>query len=160
MDVPVELRQLGYFVAVAEELHFGRAAERLHMSQSPLSRAIRELGLVLFVRTTRRVELTAAGSALLERSRRALAEVDAAVDEARRAADGDRGVLTIGYGPFSRPLVTRIVEEVAAERPELQVRLDEDVTPELLRRVAARACCGSGAGDPRLRRVATASASR
>src|SRR5207237_4306893 len=141
VDVPVELRQLRYFVAVAEELHFGRAAERLHMSQSPLSRAIRELerelGLVLFVSTTRRVELTAAGSALLERSGRALAEVDAGVDEARRAADGDRGVLTVGYGPFSRPLVTRIVEEVAAERPELEVRPDEDVTPDLLSRSAS-----------------------
>jgi hypothetical protein len=81
VDVPIELRQLRYFVAVAEELHFGRAAERLHMSQSPLSRAIRELerelGLVLFVRTTRPVELTAAGSALLEHARRALTEVDA-----------------------------------------------------------------------------------
>jgi DNA-binding transcriptional LysR family regulator len=87
VELPVELRQLRYFVAVAEELHFGRAADRLHMSQSPLSRAIRELerelGVVLFVRTTRRVELTPAGAALLERARRALSEVDLAVDEAR-----------------------------------------------------------------------------
>ena len=89
MNVSIELRQLRYFVAVAEELHFGRAAERLHMSQSPLSRAIRELerdlGVVLFVRTTRRVELTAAGSVLLERSRRALAEIDGAIADARRS---------------------------------------------------------------------------
>jgi DNA-binding transcriptional LysR family regulator len=142
VDVPVELRQLRYFVAVAEELHFGRAAERLHMSQSPLSRAIRELerelDLVLFIRTTRHVELTAAGSALLEHARRALTEVDAAVGDARHAAEPDRGILRVGYGPFSRSLATRIVEEVGAHRPELQVRLDEDMTPELLQRVAAR----------------------
>ena len=85
VSTSIELRQLRYFVAVAEELHFGRAAERLHMSQSPLSRAIRELerdlGVVLFVRTTRSVELTASGSVLLERSRRALAEIDARIGE-------------------------------------------------------------------------------
>lgn len=89
----VEVRQLRYFVAVAEELHFGRAAERLHMSQSPLCRAIRELerdlGVVLFVRTTRRVELTAAGSLLLERTRRALAEIDGAVAEAGQSVRPD-----------------------------------------------------------------------
>ena len=88
VETSIELRQLRYFVAVAEELHFGRAAERLHMSQSPLSRAVRDLerqlGLVLFVRTTRRVELTPAGDALLGGARRALAELDAAVADARR----------------------------------------------------------------------------
>ena len=93
VEASIELRQLRYFVAVAEALHFGRAAERLHMSQSPLSRAIRdlerELGLVLFVRTTRRVELTAAGSVLLERSRRALIEIDGAIADARRAVGPD-----------------------------------------------------------------------
>src|SRR5246500_5828781 len=103
MNFPVELRQLRYFVAVAEELHFGRAAARLHMSQSPLSRAIRELerdlGLVLFVRTTRRVELTPAGSLLLERSRRALAGIDGAGADARRGSQGDARGLGLGYGP-------------------------------------------------------------
>jgi DNA-binding transcriptional LysR family regulator len=141
MDLPVDLRELRYFVAVAEELHFGRAAERLHMSQSPLSRAIRdlerELGVVLFVRTTRRVELTPAGTALLERARRALAEIDAAVDEARRVAKPDRGVLGVGYTPFTRSQATRIAEELKRQRPELELRLEEDVTPELLRQVAS-----------------------
>jgi DNA-binding transcriptional LysR family regulator len=141
MELPVQLRQLRYFVAVAEELHFGRAAERLHMSQSPLSRAIRELerelGLVLFVRTTRRVELTPAGSALLERARRALAEIEAAVDDARHAAEPEAGVLSIGYTPFTRLQATRITEALRSERPELELRLEEDVTPELLRQVAS-----------------------
>jgi DNA-binding transcriptional LysR family regulator len=77
MGATVELRQLRHFVAVAEELHFGGGAQRLHMAQSPLSRAIRELerelGIVLFVRTTRRVELTPAGNVLLEGARRARA---------------------------------------------------------------------------------------
>src|ERR671925_531841 len=97
----MELRQLSYFVTVAEELHFGRAAERLHISQSPLSRAIRELerdlGVVLFVRTTRRVELTAAGRLLLERSRRALAEIDGAIADARRSMQTEEAVLVLGY---------------------------------------------------------------
>ena len=97
MSAPVELRQLRYFVAVAEELHFARAAERLHMSQSPLSRAIRELerdlGVVLFTRTTRRVELTTAGAVLLDRARPALAEIDGAVADARRSGGANADVL-------------------------------------------------------------------
>jgi DNA-binding transcriptional LysR family regulator len=140
VEHPIDLRLLRYFVAVAEELHFGRAADRLHMSQSPLSRAIRELerevGVVLFVRTTRRVELTPAGAALLERSRRALAEIDGAVDEARRADRPQPGVVTIGYGPFSRTLVQSIADAVEAAAPELTVRLEEGVAPELTERVA------------------------
>jgi DNA-binding transcriptional LysR family regulator len=141
VEPPVELRQLRYFVAVAEELHFGRAADRLHMSQSPLSRAIRELerdvGVVLFVRSTRRVELTPAGAALLERARRALTEVELAVEEARRAGGPERGVVTIGYAPFSRSLVRRIAAAVAAAGSELEVRLEEGVAPELAGRVAS-----------------------
>jgi DNA-binding transcriptional LysR family regulator len=135
VDAPVELRQLRYFVAVAEELHFGRAAERVHMSQSPLSRAIRELerhlGVVLFVRTTRRVELTPAGAAFLEHARRALAEVDLAVDRARGAGERRRRAVAVGHGPLSRTAAARIAGELA-----LPARLEEDLAPELLRRVA------------------------
>ena len=92
--------------------------------------------MVLFVRTTRRVELTPAGTALLERARPALAEIDAAVDEARRVAEPDRGILGVGYTPFTRLQATRIAEELKRQRPELELRLEEDVTPELLRQVA------------------------
>ncbi|MET3985660.1 LysR substrate-binding domain-containing protein [Streptomyces sp. PvR034] len=85
----VEVRQLRYFVAVAEELHFGRAAERLGMAQPPLSRAIRELerqlGVRLFERTTRQVNLTAAGEVLLRDARTALEAVTAATRRAREA---------------------------------------------------------------------------
>jgi DNA-binding transcriptional LysR family regulator len=106
------------------------------MSQSPLSRAIRdlerELGLVLFVRTTRRVELTAAGSVLLERSRQALIEIDGAIADARRAVGPDSGVLAIGYGPFSGAVVTRIAEETAASGAGFTLRLQEEVTPDSL----------------------------
>ena len=136
VDLQIELRPLRYFVAVAEELHFGRAAERLYMSQSPLSRAIRELerdlGLVLFRRTTRQVELTPAGEALLVRARRALAEVQLGVEDARRAAGQDATVAHIGHGPLSRGIAARVGAALGG------ALLDEDVSPELLRRVAAR----------------------
>lgn len=142
VDSPIELRQLRYFVAVAEELHFGRAAERLHMSQSPLSRAIRDLerdlGVVLFVRTTRRVELTEAGTVLLRRARPALAEIDGAIADTRRADEPNAGILAIGSGPFSGAVATRLVEALGAWHPELSARIEEGITPESLRRIGAR----------------------
>jgi DNA-binding transcriptional LysR family regulator len=135
----VELRQLRYFVAVAEELHFGRAAERLHMSQSPLSRSIRDLeralGVVLFVRTTRRVELTPAGSQLFERARKALAEIDGALADARSRTGSGDGVVRLGYGPFSGEAAARIVDVLRAGSPPLSPRLEQEVTLDSLRRV-------------------------
>src|SRR5690625_7877051 len=96
----MNLRQMRYFVAVAEERHFGRAAARLHMAQPPLSQQIRsledDLGVQLLRRTTRRVELTEAGAAYLERAREILAAVDAAGHEARRVAAGSVGRLAVG----------------------------------------------------------------
>jgi DNA-binding transcriptional LysR family regulator len=97
----LELRQLRYFVTVAEELHFGRAAARLHMTQPPLSQAIAALeellGAPLFVRNRRTVELAPAGSALLPEARRLLAEADALPALARRAAAGEAGRLSLAF---------------------------------------------------------------
>src|SRR6266487_783899 len=98
----VELRHLRYFVAVAEELNFSRAAERLHMAQPPLSVAIRQLeqevGTALLTRTTGDVRLTDAGKAFLEGARAAtLAEADRTVAEARRASAGELGRLRIAF---------------------------------------------------------------
>jgi len=97
----MELRQLRYFVAVAEELHFGRAAERLGIAQPPLSRQIQrlevELGFELFDRSRRRVELRPAGAVLLERAHDVLERLDEAVREARRTSSGKRGRVVVGY---------------------------------------------------------------
>jgi DNA-binding transcriptional LysR family regulator len=101
-----ELRHLRYFIAVAEELNFSRAAKRLRMAQPPLSVAIRqleqEIGTSLFIRSSREVRLTEAGSALLPGARRTLAEADAAVSAAQRAAAGEVGSLRVGYNWSAR----------------------------------------------------------
>lgn len=97
----IDFRRLRYFVAVAETLHFGRAAARLHMSQPPLSRQIqqleRETGALLFRRSKRRVELTDAGVYLLEQARRMLAEADTLAARTRRVESGESGRLTLGF---------------------------------------------------------------
>jgi DNA-binding transcriptional LysR family regulator len=106
LDGLPELRHLRYFVTVAEELNFSRAATRLHMAQPPLSVAIRqlerELGTDLFVRTSREVRLTDAGHAFLDGARRTLAEADRAVDAAKRAAAGELGQLRLGFSWSAR----------------------------------------------------------
>ena len=108
----IELRSLRQFLAVAEELHFGRAAERLHMTQPPLTQAIQkleaELGAPLFERSSRRVSLSAAGQALLPAARKLLADAQELAGLARAAAAGQRGrvrlgfVSTVGYGELPR----------------------------------------------------------
>lgn len=119
------LHHLRYFVTVAEERHFGRAAERLHMAQPPLSQQIRrleaELGVELFVRTTRRVDLTAAGAAYLERARAILASVDGAADEARRVAAGTVGHVAIGcVGSATYSLLPALSRRLADELPGVE----------------------------------------
>jgi DNA-binding transcriptional LysR family regulator len=126
----IELRPLRQFVAVAEELHFGRAAERLHMTQPPLSMAIqaleRTLGAPLFVRSQRTVALSAAGSALLPEARRLLAAADNLPRQAQAAAAGRLGrlrlafVSSIAYGPLPGWL-----QSFRKAEPQVQLQLRE-----------------------------------
>jgi DNA-binding transcriptional LysR family regulator len=138
----VELRQLRYFVAVAEELHFRRAAERLHISQPPLSQQIRaledELGFGLLVRTRRRVELTPAGAAFLRDARTILTELEGAVAGARRIDAGQTGRLRISFvGSALLSIVPGTVERFRAARPGVELELRERATVDQLRAVRA-----------------------
>src|SRR5262245_44123978 len=112
----MELRHLRYFVAVAEALSFARAAERLHLSQPPLSRQIRaledELGTPLFARTKRSVRLTPAGAALLPEARRLLRDADGLKAGARQVAAGEVGTLALG---FISVAADNLLPEVAPE---------------------------------------------
>ena len=131
----MELRHLRYFVAVAEECHFGRAARRLHIAQPPLSQQIKqleaELGVQLLTRSTRRVDLTPAGERYLERARSILANVDAARDEARLIRDGRMGRVTIGFtGSATYELLPRMSRMLRTELPDLELDLrGELLTP-------------------------------
>lgn len=122
----MKLHQLRYFVAVAEELHFGRAASRLRMAQPPLSRQIHELenelASPLFIRAKRHVELTDAGRILLQEARVALAQVDRAADAARRAGQGEIGQLVLGVVPtVDAQVFTRMLRTFAARYPKVQI---------------------------------------
>jgi DNA-binding transcriptional LysR family regulator len=138
----MELRQLRYFVAVAEELHFRRAAERLHVSQPPLSHQIAaleaELGCRLLERNRRRVELTPAGAAFLSRARRLLGELEVAADTARSIDAGRLGVLRVSFvGSALMSVVPALVQRFRAERPRVAIELHERSTAEQLRALRA-----------------------
>lgn len=122
----MELRHLRYFRAVAEELHFGRAAQRLHIAQPPLSQQIKqledELGVALLTRSTRRVELTPAGADYLRRTIAILDSVDAAGRRAQRIADGRFGQLSIGcVGSATYSLLPQLVRALGDELPDVEV---------------------------------------
>jgi DNA-binding transcriptional LysR family regulator len=123
----LEVRQLRYFVAVAEELHFGRAAERLGMAQPPLSRAIREierqLGVTLMERTTRRVTLTHAGEILLRDARTALDAVTAAARRARHAGQPEPSLRLALKADYDGGLLPQILAAYQSEAAALPVEL-------------------------------------
>ncbi|MEE1921752.1 LysR substrate-binding domain-containing protein [Pseudomonas sp. 148P] len=138
----MELRHLRYFIAVAEELHFGRAAEALGISQPPLSQQIQaleqELGARLFDRTNRRVALSEAGRLFLEEARQVLAQVDKAADVARRAQLGELGEMKIGFtssAPFNSSIPKAIYsfrQRFPAVHLNLQEMSSRDVADALL----------------------------
>lgn len=141
----MELRHLRYFVAVAEALHFRRAAEKLGIQQPPLSMQIRqleaEIGTPLFRRAQRRVELTDAGRSFLEDARSLLAQAQAAAGRARRAALGEHGRLRVGMinsAPF-HPLILRILREYRERHAGVAMTLEETSTPDLAERIRANA---------------------
>lgn len=125
----MELRHLRYFVTLAEELNFGRAARRLHMAQPPLSRQIQsleqELGTPLFERLLRGLRLTPAGEEMLAGARRVLAEVERAVERARGAARGETGRVMLAHSSAAEhgSLVAALVHTMAELHPGVQVEL-------------------------------------
>ncbi|AYF85796.1 LysR substrate-binding domain-containing protein [Pseudomonas sp. JS3066] len=135
----MELRHLRYFIAVAEELHFGRAAEQLGISQPPLSQQIQaleeEIGARLLERTNRRVELTEAGRRFLDEARQVLVQVDKAVQLARRAHRGELGELKVGF-TSSAPFTSTIPRSIRAFRlayPDVHLELTEGSSAETVK---------------------------
>ncbi len=131
----MELRHLQYFIVVAEELHFGRATARLQMTQPPLSQQIQqleqEMGVMLFERTKRKVELTEAGEMFLKEVKKAFDQIEKAVEVAQSAQRGEVGSLSIGFvGVAIYDILPSIVREYRKKFPRVSVALHELSTPE------------------------------
>src|SRR2546423_7848902 len=141
MNLP-DFRQLRYFIAVAERLHFGRAAAALHISQPPLSRAIRalesQLGVVLLARSRRRVELTPEGSRLLDEARRLAAQLETAVAALRGMAAGEHGRLRIGFVSLADfGVLPGLLKAYKAAHPGVALALREMLSREQAAALAA-----------------------
>jgi DNA-binding transcriptional LysR family regulator len=139
----VELRHLRYFIAVAEELHFRRAAERLWIAQPPLSQQIKQLenevGVLLLRRTKRKVELTEAGQVFLAEARRAVAQADHAAESARRAGRGEIGHLTVGFvGSSTYTVLPPVLRAFGKDHPGVEISLRELTTAQQLAALDAR----------------------
>ena len=126
----IEFRHLRYFIAVAEELHFRRAAKRLNILQPPLSQQIRQLeewlGFVLFHRTKRRVLLTAAGQVFLKESRQVLIRFERAIQLGQQAGRGEHGALAIGFvSSASYNILPSVLRRFRQSVPGIDVRSQE-----------------------------------
>ena len=148
----MEFRQLRYFVAVAEDLNFSRAAERLRVAQPALSRAVQELerllDVELFCRTRRSVALTAAGMVLLSEARSLLQRLDETTRRVKRTAAGEEGELRLGYiGPPTQNFLGRIVKAFRAQHPRVSVVLEER-TPERVWEMVAKGRLAVGLTRP------------
>jgi len=137
----IDLRQLRYFVAVAEELHFGRAARRLNLSQPPMSQQVKALenylGVVLLRRTKRHVELTPAGEYFLPEAKRILRELERVAAQAKQAEAGLTGHLRVGVNfsaPF-HPFTSRLLQNFRKKYPHVQVELVLHERPNILQLV-------------------------
>jgi len=140
----MELRHLRYFVAVAEELNFRRAAERIHISQPSLSAQIRqlekEIGAQLLNRDTHQVSMTAAGEYFLESSRRLLNDSEDTINTAQRISSGEIGKLTVGFiDSLGHDLVPRILHAFHQNFPEVELNLQQMDTTDQIRELSARA---------------------
>src|SRR6266567_3814336 len=142
MDRDIELRHLRYFLAVAEELHFGRAAARLHLTQPPLSRQIRlleqEVGVTLLNRSGRTVKVTPAGRAFLTEARRILRLAEESSLAVRRIPTGTVGTLAVGFTAVSvHGYVRSFLRRIAEELPRVDLVLRELVTSDQVEAIAA-----------------------
>jgi DNA-binding transcriptional LysR family regulator len=128
LSYDMEFRQLCYFVTVAEELHFGRAADRLQLTQPALSKQIagleKELGVQLLIRTKRTVQLTSAGRVFLERAKQLLSQKKEAIQLTRRTARGEEGQLAIGFtATATHTVLPRLVRDFRRDYPNVELTM-------------------------------------